>query len=357
MIWRKGTALSSMLALTLLLALPQLASSVGTCRDVSGCGAPESKCDPNLTSKLEEARAKFKQLLGRAKVFFASESDRVKLINGETEEEDKIFNDLVKDLIKELVINEGIYKRIPSELATYDKIMNILQSDSESTEKLLKLSKMLVVEGSKGVSTDVPEIAKVANLMEVVGLADAKLYVMAQHQGDDSKAAERDAAEALAALQKAQDVLDLIRKLEAQCEKAGTKSPPPDPEEEEFKTSGERQQEAAQRLKDSWKEVYGGFIDAGGGFHDADEALQDAQEILLNQQESSVIGLVRVARIVDETRQDRGLVAATQRKLNSDERTRFEKLLTRGLEGQIKGLETLNRTTLEVRKIHERNSS
>src|SRR5439155_21097135 len=102
--------------------------------------------------------------------------------------------------------------------------------------------------------------------------------------------------------------------------------------------------------------VHGGFIDAEGSFHVAGKALEEAQGILLNQQESSVIGRVRFVSIVDEPLLGRGLIAATRRQLNRDEWTRFERLLTNGLEAQIRGLETLNRATLELRQIHERKS-
>lgn len=66
MIWRKGTALSSLLAITLLLAVPQLAGSVGTCREVSGCGAPESKCDPNLWKEYERRKKVAEELFKAA---------------------------------------------------------------------------------------------------------------------------------------------------------------------------------------------------------------------------------------------------------------------------------------------------
>ncbi len=101
---------------------------------------------------------------------------------------------------------------------------------------------------------------------------------------------------ALDALKKARAAKEEVDELEAKCRDSESSTSPPregESEDDEYKPTGQREYEAALKLRQSWKRVGEGNVDAQGSWHDADLALQRALEIIQSGQTGAAEQLFR----------------------------------------------------------------
>jgi hypothetical protein len=119
----------------------------------------------------------------------------------------------------------------------------------------------------------------------ISGIAmDAKMLTKLKEADFHSEQAFKQWLLGYEALTEARHLEDRIRKLEAQCKQQNAQpQPPAPPEEQEEKTSGEREQEAAQRMVDSWRDVNGEIKNAEGAAVSELDAFNDALFIVQGQ--------------------------------------------------------------------------
>src|SRR5439155_23148833 len=120
-----------------------------TCPCKAWCGGEEkSKCDKEALAK---AQVQFKNLLGRFRNFAELSDDLSKRSWAVYQEENKLFNDFFKDLVTGGLVKIGseVFK-LPPEIARDFKVLQIQRSNATPTEKILKLSKVILGTVAKG---------------------------------------------------------------------------------------------------------------------------------------------------------------------------------------------------------------
>lgn len=193
--------------------------------------------------------------------------------------------------------------------------------------------------GNVGTSVQVIEL-----LMEL-GFLNAKMLTLL----DDLKAtiaqAETAAAAALDALKKAREAKARMDALEAECRAvpptAKPKPPTPAEDEDEWKPTGQREFEEAQRLVETWKQADGTYQDANGTFHTAGSALQEALRVVQSQQKSSLRPAFQSVSWVAQ----------------SSEQARLEQradAVARGLENMAAALESHQRLSAQIEQTKRR---
>jgi hypothetical protein len=297
---RTGTGLLVGSALSLLLFIPlaQAGSGSGcvgaTCSGplvvpgVQGCvGMGCQPCDEKL---LKELRTK-RQLKVKTYRDIVAAAEETRQREGEAlGEANEIFGDYTKSIVKKgaTTVAKKTYP-VPAEVyAKYKKYKekyNQMTGEVSSTEDVLKLAKDYLEELAKDSGyKDAVERAKWVDTA-ISGIAmDAKMLTKLKEAEFHSEQAFKQWLLGYEALTEARHLEDRIRKLEAQCKQQNAQPQPPAPQEEqEEKTSGEREQEAAQRMMDSWRGVNGEIRRSDGAATSALDAFNEALAIVQGQ--------------------------------------------------------------------------
>ncbi len=298
MTWRLLLAIGISLAL----AVP-----VSQAADVPGNqgGAGSKKCDEDALKKAKAERDKWLKIY---KEQLAAADDTRQREKEALDEANKLFNKYAKDIAEKGAVTLGkkVFK-VPDQVVAAYKESKITNSDAAATEKFLKLTKMYLQELAKeaGYTTAVQRAKWIDAALS--GLAmDAMVLTKLNEAEFHAEQAFNQWLRAYESLMNARHAEDRVKKLEAACKEAGPADkclglgcetqPVPGgciglgcdkaagQKDDDFKPSGEREAEEAQKMMDGWKKVDGGFEDAEGNYHDADTAFNEALAIVQGQE-------------------------------------------------------------------------
>jgi hypothetical protein len=120
-----------------------------------------------------------------------------------------------------------------------------------------------------------------------------------------AKEAQKTSEAMLDALRKWREAEERLAALEKQCrgaKPAGKPKPAPERAADDFKPSGQREQEEAIKLRNTWRSVDGMYEDTKGNLYSGDAALKQALGIIRSQKTGALdSGLLRVASSPDQT--------------------------------------------------------
>ena len=312
-------------AILLVCAIPQSASSVGVCREPKGCGGPEEKCDQAAPDK---AKADFERWYGAYK-------DQSEMADKLWEEASKASDEL-NEMFEEKLGPRGMIKDIDNDVSIH--LIAEQVADWIAGEHVAE---------SVGETMAVVSIIKFLGDM---GILDAKMLTLLKDMDGYASQASKTADAAYRSLQKARAAHERMEELAKQCKESGSKSGKGSQDEDGWKSQGQKEAEAAQKLLDSWIKVQGGYEDANGDFHDADLARQEALDIVQSQEQSSDLG--RLALPLGVSTCSTHLTAASAGdKLSQNKLQKFIKVMGRGFARLGAGARKADSMKAELRKI------
>ena len=248
----------------LTLTYPQTLSAVGFCRDPDKCGRPKQKCDQ---AALDKAKAEFQQAMADYRNHTSQEKEDYAKADQAYKEADELFREVFS---------------IP-EAGT----MGVELGEHIIFEWVIKHgSGEALAEGFASTASGV----SVGILLGKLIFLDSKMVGYLRELDEYSERGLEDHEKAIEDLRRAREAHDKMDELAKQCQAgqpSDKKSDTSSKEDQEWKSSGQREAELAQKLLGSWKKVAGGYEDAKGDFHDADLAFQQALAIVQSQQQSS----------------------------------------------------------------------
>ena len=260
---RQMTCIKGLWMIPVLLCLmSNAASGVGTCRE-AGCGdasskPPRPKCDD---AALAQAQQEFDR--------------RMEEYKDKRTEADADWNN-----------SSALYQEASSK---FEEEMGL--SELSTTGAELTLHKLLdaIIEhhGGEGLAKEFGSFGSAVSLGLLCYKMGALIRDMerigqeADEAAADAERASDQAYEALKAARAAHDRLEALRK---QCQTAsGSGSGSAHGgrgDQDSWKTTAQKEAEAAQQILSGWKRVEGGYEDMNGDFHDTDTALQEALQMV-----------------------------------------------------------------------------
>jgi len=312
---------------------------------VQGCvGMGCQPCDDKL---LKELRAKRHQKVKTYREIVAAAEETRQREGEALRDAKKIFGDYTKSIAKKgaTTVAKKTYP-VPAEVYAkfkeYKEKYNQMTGEVSSTEDVLKLAKDYLEELAKDSGyKDAVERAKWVDTA-ISGIAmDAKMLTKLKEANFHSEQAFKQWLLGYEALTEARHLEDRIRKLEAQCKQQNAQpKPPAPPEEQEEKTSGERELDQAKKMMESWKKIEDGFLDAEGNFHDTDTAFEEALSIVQERQSFWSRPNGRMYLVSQQ-----GDVAY------QEEWNRFRVPMIRAFQRLVKGLEAYQRSEAEFKQL------
>lgn len=332
------TVLGWLVVGSLVLAIPQPVGSAdfcehgcGVCRDPKGCGGSEQKCDQ---AALDKAKADFERWYGAYK-------DQSEMADKMWEEAWKA-SDEANELFEEKLGFGGMVKDFGA-----DATIHVI------AEKVAKKISGEHMAEAVGESLAVVSIIK---FLGDLGILDAKMLTLLKDMDGYASQASKAADAAYQSLQKARAAHERMEELAKQCKGSGSKSDKGSKDDDAWKSSAQKEAEAAQKLLDSWKKVQGGYEDANGDFHDADLARQEAQDIVQSQEQSS--DLSRLAVLLRVSSSSTRLTAASAGdKLSPNKLQKFTKVMGRGFARLATGAQKADSMKAELKKIGQHRGS
>lgn len=212
-----------------------------------------------------------------------------------------------------------------------------------------------VIKGGKWKGA-VPVAEVIAMLMDL-GFANAKMLTLLGEFDLYAKEAAKAADAALDALKKARAAKEKVDELEAKCRDSESSTSPPKEEEsedDEYKPTGQREYEAALKLRESWKRIDAGYVDTQGNWHDASSALQRALEIIQNgEMGAAEQSFRRVALALDNT------VAGVQAQnaITEQKAIKAGNLMSVGFGKEARALGAFQRVLADLARIKEMTAS
>lgn len=312
---------------------------------VKGCvGMGCQPCDDKL---LKELRAKRDQ---KAKTYneILAAAEETRQREGETlGEAREIFGDYTKDIAKKgaTTVAKKTYP-VPAEVYAKYKKYKAMTGEVSSTEDVLKLAKFYLEALAKESGyKDAVERAKWVDTA-ISGIAmDAKMLTKLKEADFHSEQAFKQWLLGYEALTEARHLEDRIRKLEAQCKQQNAQPQQPAPQEEqEEKTSGERDQEAAQRMMDGWRGVNGEIRNSAGAATSELDAFNEALAIIQGQSSQWLPPQAMLASF-EVGSSDMPAVQAVAASTYEAEWQRFRVPLRRAFEHLIQSVEAFVRAT------------
>lgn len=309
-----------------------------------------SKCDKK---GVEKAREELKKWLGYYKMHLATADEVFARADEAFDEAEEAIKKWAQDLAFKGVVDIGKgLEVIPESIVPALKAAYISASGDSPPKKAAKILKVLIEEMAKAQDyKDAVKIAGWANMVVSGLLMNAKVYIALNESNFHFFEGEDIWREAKMSLMRARFAAEKLAKLEAECEKGKGSPGPPSQEEEEWKTSGERDMEAAQEILQQWEKVEGGYLDADGSFHPAETSLREAEEILLHAQESSRSEYLWMAAWVGTTGAHGWRMKDGQEGLQRW--IRFRQAFTTGLNHQAKAFEAMHRIGVGLRSIKD----
>ncbi|MBI3621638.1 MAG: hypothetical protein HY208_05555 [Nitrospirae bacterium] len=295
-----------LLAIGMSLALIVPVSQAADIQGQSGGAADSKKCDDEALKKAKAERDKWLKIY---KEQLAAADDTRQREAEALAEAQKEFNKYAQGIAEKGVVTVGkTVFQVPDRVVAAYKEAKIMNSDKAATEKFLKLTKMYLEQLFKeaGYETAVQRAKWIDAALS--GLAmDAMVLTKLNEAEFHAEQAYKQWLAAYESLMNARHAEDRVKKLEAACKTAsgdkcvglGCETQPvpggciglgcdkaTGQQDDDFKSSGERDADQAQKMMDGWKKVDGGFEDAEGNFHDTDSAFNEALEIVQGGQSS-----------------------------------------------------------------------
>ncbi len=245
------------------------------------------KCDKEAIAK---ARADYERLLKTYREIRAAADDMGRRAQEVVRQGEKIFFDYFTGLGIQAA-SDILTKPVPPHVKGGVRIYT-----SESAEDAIKegvdLLKELSTKLKGGAWKRAAPVVDVIKLLMDLSFETAKVYTLLGEFDRYAKEANKSADAALDALKKATAARQRLEALEALCRAAEKAAKPPakrDSEEEDdrFKSSGERELEAAIKLRDSWRRAGDMYEDTRGNLYDGDSALQEALAIVQKRSSSA----------------------------------------------------------------------
>jgi hypothetical protein len=245
------------------------------------------KCDKEAIAK---ARADYERLLKTYQEIRAAADDMGRRAQEVVKQGEKIFFDYFTGLGIQAA-SDILTKPVPPHVKGGARIYT-----SESAEDAIKegvdLLKELSTKLRGGAWKRAAPVVDVIKLLMDLSFETAKVYTLLGEFDRYAKEANKSAEAALDALRKARAARERLDALEAQCRAAEKAAKPPakrDSEEDDrFKSTGERELEAAIKLRDSWRRAGGMYEDTRGNLYDGDSALQEALAIVQKRSSGAV---------------------------------------------------------------------
>jgi hypothetical protein len=244
------------------------AFAAGVCRDANCAGsAPkEDKCDQ---AALDEARAAYKKWIGIYREQAGAASDADGYANEATEAALEDAKKFYEPMLEKL----------------QDKPKEIVRDNY--IEKFLKMTFSEEVAHAAALGAAVYELADL--LIDQANVTAKEITAMQQAEKNAAQA-EKAAQAAMDSLKKALSERKRIEALERQCQskgKAKDRTPESANSDDDEKTSGERDLDAARKILNSWTKVEHGYIDADGAFQTVRTATAKALAIVQGNEEAS----------------------------------------------------------------------
>jgi len=246
--------------------------------------------------------------------------------------------------------NDQLYKELPQPFRVYFNPGTKEEILKEAVRTLKALGKKL----RDGAWSKVIKRAKLIEFIANMSFLEAKMLTKLEEGQQISEKAAKAADAAFESLHKARLAEERVRELEKNCaaeKSGGGKSTEPKSEDDDRKSSGEQDLEAAEELLKSWKEVDGGYYDAKTGFHASETALREAEQILLERQESSWGGKYLLASSTHIENLHFAQAEVVKDELTDIQAIKFGQVLARGLDDLARALEALDRVKLGLQKI------
>jgi hypothetical protein len=257
-----------------------------TCEPVQPyCG----KCDKEAIAK---ARADYERLLKTYQEIRAAADDMGRRAQEVVRQGEKIFFDYFTGLGIQQA-SDILTKPVPPHVKSGARIYTS-ESAEDAIKEAVDLLKELSTKLKGGAWKRAAPVVDVIKLLMDLSFETAKVYTLLGEFDKYAKQANKSADAALDALKKATAARERLDALEAQCraaEKAAKPKPPAKPDSEEddrFKSTGERELEAAIKLRDSWRRADSMYEDTRGNIYSGRAALEEALAIVQKRSSSAV---------------------------------------------------------------------
>ena len=244
------------------------------------------KCDKEAIAK---ARADYERLLKTYQEIRAAADDMGRRAQEVVRQGEKIFFDYFNGLGIQAA-SDILTKPVPPHVKGGVRIYT-----SENAEEAIKegvdLLKELSTKLKGGAWKRAAPVVDVIKLLMDLGFETAKVHTLLGEFDRYAKEANKSADAALDALRKARAARERLDALEALCRAAEKAKPPAKRDSEEddrFKSTGERELEAAIKLRDSWRRAGDMYEDTRGNLYSGNAALQEALAIVQKRSSSAV---------------------------------------------------------------------
>ena len=205
-----------------------------------------------------------------------------------------------------------------------------------------------VIKGGKWKGA-VPVAEVIAMLMDL-GFANARMLTLLGEFDRYAKEAAKSADAALDPLKNALAAKGKVDEMEAKCRDSESSASPPEEEseDEEYKPTGQREYEVALKLRESWKRVGEGYVDAQGSWHDAHSALRRALEIIQSGQTGAAEQLFRKVGLASNYT-EAGVLA--QNSITDNKAIEAGNFMSAGFNKEARALAAFQRVIAELARI------
>lgn len=271
----------------------KLSKASVTCEAVQPyCG----KCDKEAIAK---ARADYERWLKTYQEIRAAADDMGRRAQEVVRQGEKIFFDYFTNLgIQQAsdILTKPVPPHVKGGVGIYTS-----ESAEDAIKEGVSLLKELSTKLKGGAWKRAAPVADVIKLLMDLGFETAKVYTLLGEFDRYAREANKSADAALDALRKARAARERLDALEALCRAAEKAKPPAKRDSEEdddrFKSTGERELEAAIKLRDSWRRAGDMYEDTRGNLYSGNAALQEALAIVQSQSSGGVQGPYRKASL------------------------------------------------------------
>jgi len=263
------------------------------CSQLQGAGGVCEEARPYCPACDEEALAKARADYARWMEVYRSQSSNADALNDEAHriarQGDKLFDDYFGKTTKKLALSliSKLSKTFKTSKRGYDVYTAPATRDGILKEAA-SILKDLAGKVKGGKYKGAVPVAEVAAMLLDLGILNAEMLTLLNEFGPVAEQAQKVADAALDALKKARAAKERIDALEAQCRAARAAAKPApsasdSDEDDAFKPSGQRELEAAIKLRETWRRADGQFRDSRGNWVSGDAALQRALAIVQAQ--------------------------------------------------------------------------
>ena len=335
-----GAVLATAATTTLPPEAPGAGAGICHCCGRPGCGCkcsekPAQKCDQ---AALDKAKADFERWFGVYKDQSGNADALSEMAMKSAEEADKLFDEKFGLEGLQELHDEASYHVIGEEVA---------KAGGEHFAEMVGHHMAVVA---------------IVEFLRDMGVLEYKTITLTKEMDRSASEGGKASDAAYESLQKARAAHEQMDKLAKQCkakDSSGGQSDKDSESEDSWKSSAQKEAEAARKILDSWKKVEGGYQNAKGDFYDAESARREALEIVQSQDESmgsQTLVLVSV-QTSEGVRFAFPRAISDGKKLGPQKLKRFIKVMGRGFERLAKGVRTCDRVRVELQKLGQLRSS